>query len=65
MNKVERVHAEERFVQLAADCIRLLHPSSAWLARRGRIGQTGLTDRALAEAIKRLETWISEQTGQG
>ena len=69
MTPVERVRMEEMFVQIATDAIVLLHPQSAWLAKHGRIGNTGLTDAALEAAVERLGVWLDEQrttpTGQG
>lgn len=64
MNRIERLHAEERLVQLAADAIQRRHPQASWLVEHGRIGQTGLTERALEGAIERLEAWLADSTRQ-
>jgi hypothetical protein len=64
MNKVERVHAEYRFVALAGEAIYRRHPQAVWLAEHAYIGRTGLKDRALEAAIERLRTWLAEQSEQ-
>lgn len=61
MNRIERIVVEEAFVQLAADAIERQHPAADWLVLHGRIGQTGLTDAAIAAAVERLQAWLREQ----
>lgn len=60
MNKVQRVNAEYRFVSLVGQAIVRRHPQAVWLAERGYVGRTGLTDRALEAAIERLDAWLAE-----
>jgi hypothetical protein len=65
MSTFRRYMLEEEFVQLAADAIQQQHPQAVWLAKHGKIGETGLTDRALEAAVERLRTWTATPSGQG
>ena len=58
MTPLERVYAEERWVQLAADAIQRRHPNADWIARHGQLYATGLTDAALEAANERLTAWL-------
>ena len=69
MRRLERIVAEETFVELASQALQRRHPNADWLVEHGRLYRTGLTDRALAAANERLAAWLeNHQTpdeGQG
>lgn len=60
MDRIARLHAEERFVQLSADAVCRRHPQAAWLVDRGQSRPIPLTDAALDAACARLEAWLAE-----
>lgn len=57
MNRIERLAANEAFVQAAADCIQRRHPHAAWLAHKR---PQDMSDSTICEALRRLRSWLAE-----
>lgn len=61
VDKVERLHLEWMWLQVASDAIQRRHPHAQWIADHSRGLPVPMKDDTLLAAVERIGVWLAEQ----